>query len=485
MKELPLLKSPKVYIEITQTALKVLRENEGLHLPLERGATGQITDGCEEKVISELQTFLQRKNWLPRTRALCAIEASGLSLRRIALPATAREELPKLLRLQIESEFPLGPDELAWGYRTLGASGNGATKQEILVAAVKKARVEDYAAILTATGLNPVFTPATLARSYLCPQPPGSCALLDVGEKQLEFVSFQDGVPIGVRAFAWGAENNGSSQARLDSIVKAIGQPPGNKIYISGANGAPADFISAIRLRLPAGVQWELLQAASGPGHSAAILGMKRASEDNIGAPLVLLQTAPKTAARGPLKFTEAVPKRWAIRAAALLCALLVLPYAEALLLKAHLEKKLSNIEANQGRFAAIDHELDFLRSLKQNQPPYLDALYLLAEAAPPGARLNSTSMNRQGEIALRGTMQNAQQVTDFRSKLMNTGFFERVTVDEQVPTPDHQKVNIRVSAQWKPVQARAGLAIGPTRDEIEKAKTNAPANMPPGLMIQ
>jgi hypothetical protein len=96
--------------------------------------------------------------------------------------------------------------------------------------------------------------------------------------------------------------------------------------------------------------------------------------------------------------------------------------------------------------------------------------------------------------------MQNAQQVTDFRAKLIDSGFFERVTVEEQVPTPDRQKVNIRITAQWKPVEKRIGLAIGPTHDEIEKAKTNSvapgnspmrggmppgmPAGMPPGVMI-
>jgi hypothetical protein len=44
------------------------------------------------------------------------------------------------------------------------------------------------------------------------------------------------------------------------------------------------------------------------------------------------------------------------------------------------------------------------------------------------------------------------------------------------VPTPDRQKVNVRISAQWKPATARNGLAIGPTPEEIERAKTNKPA---------
>ena len=86
----------------------------------------------------------------------------------------------------------------------------------------------------------------------------------------------------------------------------------------------------------------------------------------------------------------------------------------------------------------------------------------------------------------------------------MDSGFFDRVSVEEQVPTPDRQKVNVRITAQWKTIDKRIGLAIGPTHDEIEKAKTNTqaqgnspgaaecrracptgmPAGLPPGVMI-
>ncbi len=185
MKELPFINQPPVYIEFSQGSLKALREKDGLELPLERAPNGQLTAACKDAVVQGLQKFIQRKSWQPRPRALCAIGASGLSLRRMTLPTTAREEVSKLLRLQIEAEFPLSPDELAWGYRTLGHS-NGAPRQEFLVGAVKKDRVEEYASLLLAAGLNPVFTPAAMARSYLCPQPLGS-SFQHSGIRSLEF----------------------------------------------------------------------------------------------------------------------------------------------------------------------------------------------------------------------------------------------------------------------------------------------------------
>jgi len=493
VKELPFMNLSPVYIEISQGWLKALRETDGLDVPLERSANGQLTAACKETLALSLHKFLGRKGWQPRARALCAIGANGVSLRRMALPPASRDEFSKLVRLQVETEFPLSPDELSWGYRKLDAlPANGApSRQELLVAAVKKDRVEEYAGVLFAAGLNPVFTPAAMARAYLCPHPLGSCAFVDVGQTQLEFVGFENGIPVALRVFPWGTEK------RLDSLAKAIGGKTG-KVYITGSNGAPGEIIAELRSKF--GIVCEQLDAASGAGQSAAVLGLRKASEENNGPALLLFQAAAKPASIGSFKFSQPVPKKWAVRVAALLAVLLILPYAEALLLKGHLSKKLAALKSGQGKMSAIDQEYDFLRYLKLNGPPYLDALYLFAKAAPPGARFESTSMNRRGDISLRGSMQNAQQVTDFRAKLIDSGFFDRVTVEEQVPTPDRQKVNVRITAQWKPVEKRAGLAIGPTRDEIEKAKTNTvgqgnsparggmppgmPAGMPPGAVM-
>src|SRR5881396_3646419 len=118
-----------------------------------------------------------------------------------------------------------------------------------------------------------------------------------------------------------------------------------------------------------------------------------------------------------------------------------------------------------------IDRELRFLQYLKDNQPPYLDALAIVANATQPGTRFDSVSMNRRGDLSLRGFMRDSQQVVDFRSKLINSGFFTTVVVEEQNPTPDRQKVILRISAQWKPPPGRESLSIAPPVAEIEKPK--------------
>src|SRR5439155_861306 len=106
----------EVFIEIGQTSLKVLDGETGIELPLERAENGRLTEACREKLCAGLGDFLKARGWRPRPRAYCAIGARGVSLRRLTLPAASKEELQRLLPLQIESEFPLPPDQLAWGY---------------------------------------------------------------------------------------------------------------------------------------------------------------------------------------------------------------------------------------------------------------------------------------------------------------------------------------------------------------------------------
>ena len=483
MKEVAFMNSSPVYFEFSQTSLKALKENDGLELPLERGTNGRLTAGCKEQLIAALQKFLGRKGWQPRARAFCAIGANGVSLRRLTLPASAKEEFQRLLVLQIENEFPLSPEELAWGWHRLGSNG-AATKQEVLVAAVKKEVVEDYANVLLGCGMNPVFTLAALARSSLCPQPIHSGAMLDVGPGHSELTTFDNGVPAAARVLSSSAD-----ASVADSAAKALGASwSGKKIFLTGAGDEIAPQLAR---RLGNGIVCEPLKIESGVGRSAAILGLKKSVEQTGGSPTLILQVKAKQS-NGAFNLSQPDVKKWAVRAAALLCALLVLPYAEALLLKPFLANKLTRLKAEQGRLATIDRELGFLQFLKQSQPPYLDALFVFAKSAPQGMRIDQLTMNRRGEISLRGSLHDATQVTDFRTKLISSGFLANVAVEEQSPTPDRQKVNVRMSAQWKPAEARAGLAIGPTAAEIEKAKTNKlaqagggipPGGMPPGMM--
>jgi hypothetical protein len=125
-----------------------------------------------------------------------------------------------------------------------------------------------------------------------------------------------------------------------------------------------------------------------------------------------------------------------------------------------------------------IDREYRFLDYLKKNQPPYLDAVSIIANAAA-AARFDSLSMNRRGDVALRGSMRDGQQVADFRSKLIHSGLFSTVVIEEQTPTPDRQKVIVRISAQWKPGASRESLSIESPVSDLDKSKAGGKEEKP------
>jgi Tfp pilus assembly PilM family ATPase len=527
MNALNLLIPPIYYLEIGHDFLKAEGPAGGLELRFERQSSGRLTPASKEKVTLSLQSFLKRKPWQPRSRVVCAISARGVTLRRLSLPASTKENLQKLLLLQIESEFPLSPEELAWGYRPVHElvqqpdplspfpPPNGA--QDLLVVAVKKEVVEEYTEIVSACGASPVFTLAALARSRVCPQMSGDYTMLDIGPNQSELMSFTNGVPTAVRVLSWGSETvtraieadlgvsreeaerlsstrepnlDAAGREKLDRALAAAIEPLSatlngsiTKLYLTGVCVRPLELAPRLANQSRKRLECEPLEAMEARSPSAAIAGLKRAGENGT-VPLLLLQAK---ATNGYSRMPRAIAWESAKPALALVIALLCLPYAEALLLKPFLSHRLNTFKANKGRLLAIDRELGFLQYLKQNQAPYLDALYLISKVAPPGAHIDSMSMNRNGELSLRISMREPNQAVDFRSKLIDSGFFSSVAVEEQAPSPDRQKLSVRLSAQWKPASAREALAFGPTPEEIEKAKSvkNRPMVGPPMMPFQ
>ncbi len=473
------MKSPPLYFEFTRHSLTACLENDGAEFPLERQPDGRLTASCRGKLAAAVKQFLKARGWPARAQALCAIDGRGVSLRCLTLPAVNGDGLGRLVRMQIESEFPLSPEELAWGFRLLGEpqpQPDGTLKQAVLVAAVKKEVVGDYAEVLTAAGITAVFTVAALVRTILCPQPPASHAVLELGVEQSELAGFEETTRAFVRVLPCGTRAiTQSGEAALEGLVKLIrSQGHVSKLYIFG----DPDQAALLARRLEGSPVGEPIKMVPGAEHSAAILGMKKFVAEQGGVPMILQL---KPTEDSPTA-TSPVLVEWGARALLLLLAVLLFPWLEALFLSAPLSQTVSVFKAKeQAMKTTVDAELDFLQYLKQNQPPYLESYYVLAKAAPAGIHLESLALNRHGEMALRGSLRNGDQVADFRSKLIASGFFASVTVEEQSPTPDHQKVNIRMTAQWKPPGQLQALALGPAPAELGGDTNSAEAAAGPG----
>jgi hypothetical protein len=521
MKKAPSAQDADLFIDIGQSSLEALNGGDAFAFPTERGENGRLTDLCRERLTLSLRGFLSQKGRAAGRIAFCAIGARGVSMRRMSLPASSDEELQRVLRLQIESEFPLSPEELAWGSRQIGPpkppANGGPARQELLVVAVKKEALEEFAAVLASCGVVPFFTLAALARAQLHPPPAaGSCAVLDIGRAQSELMYFENGVPVSIRILAWGGETiTRSIQEKLalshdeaEKLKRTLDQPGaasgpqgellkeargsalaalvegikpawlGAQLYLTGKSARDPGMAPLLAGLLKGAVPCQSLEPAAGAGPSAAIAGLMQSTGKNSASPPLILELG---AGQGVAKPARPAAWKWAAAAVLLALGVLCFPFAEAILLKPLVERKLAALEADRGRLAIIDQELDFLKFLKQNQPPYLDTIYLLARSASQGTRLESLSMGRHQQISMRLKMANSQQVSDFRSKLIDSGWFANVMVEEQAPSPD-RKLAVRMTADLKPVEARKPIVNEPPGKKTDRS-FQAPAEpvfMPP-----
>lgn len=465
MKVTDFINSSPLFVEFARDLFRALDGANGFEIAIERTADGRITDGSRESLITALSGFLKRNTFGSRRPALCAIPARGVSLRQLALPKCSVDDFQRLLSLQIESEFPLAPDQLAWGYERPGE--NEGAPQQVLVVAVKRETVEDYAAILAQCGLTAGFTIAALARIYLLTSPPPAFSMLDVASNYSESLDCRNSVPNSLRVLPVGSAN---SDAELKAIIPTA--LSGSRIYLSGQN-IQSRLANAIDPRLVI----EHLDASEGLGRSAAILGLKRYCEDKVGRPPLLLNTAKAPAVESVAK---PLHLQWLAAAAVLALCALSLRYAEAVIRKPQLERQFSELKAHRAKLPNIDRDLSFLQFLQTNQPPYLDRLYVIANAAPPGTRVESLGMSRRGDFSLRVAMQNSQQLTDFRTHLIDSGFFASVVVEEQAPSPDRQKLTARLTGVWKPTADRKTLeAAQPVVTGVESRPRSVSTNNP------
>jgi hypothetical protein len=236
----------------------------------------------------------------------------------------------------------------------------------------------------------------------------------------------------------------------------------------------------ALNLQFDAAI--ERLDPQAAAGTTLAIVGLEKAVKQ--GLPLPQLSTAPdsKRSTRGG---SAPFPVKWAAAAAGLVLLALLFPYFAAAVHKPFLARKLAALKVDRSRLAMIDSELEFLKFLKQSQAPYLDAIYFIARSAPPGTRFDLLALTRRGELSFKGSFRDPNQIADFRGKLLDTGFFSGIAVEEQTPSPDRQKFTVRMTATWKSDQMREAAALVAAK-EPEKPKSSAmgggggPMMMPP-----
>lgn len=197
-----------VLVEVEPRALTVLHRGRTHSWPLERSPAGSLTAPCTARLRTELPAALERHAWQPRLPARCALPASGVSLRRWQIPAP-RHRRSKASSASASKATCRCPRPARLGLESPSTQGR---PSKSLVAALRRDAVRELAELLTASGLDPSFTLAALARldpGAVPPpnpsQPPGA-AFLAIGSHHSEWLQTDALGPVRLRVLPWGEE---------------------------------------------------------------------------------------------------------------------------------------------------------------------------------------------------------------------------------------------------------------------------------------
>jgi len=468
--------SPTVYAEIRDGFFHAQCGGKSMRVPWRLGTENAPDAAATAAWVAGLGDLVARKPWRRKPVIWCALPVFGVALRRVQLPAEAGAERQRLLQLQVESAFPLPPAEMIWG-EVPESSGDPVQPgiESVTVAALRRAALEPLFRALNAAGFHPVFTLACLVRD---PDALGGFTgcRLDVGPQTVERSEWKDGRITRIRGFGSAAASPVNADIR-GVVAEALRDvDPASAVSI-GSVLNPDEF---------AGLKAERVtfrsHASDAVESTPAMLGIQRLL--TAGSDRQLLRWG-MDAVAVPQSGGRQLPRgtgRWLARVAVLAVALLAFPYVEAFIHRPILRKHLATLQKDRDRLVEIDRRLEFLQYIADQQPPYLDAVYVIADAAPRGVRFNTFNMNRRGEVNLSGMVQMPPQVGEFRTRLVESGFFSTVVVEEQTQVqPGGGPITLRLSAQWKDAAGRESLRLGPELpDPPSVFATNTPSTHPP-----
>lgn len=499
--------APPLWIEIRSGSVHVHNGREGRDLPATWNALGAPDATTRQSLLDAFSRLAPRKPWQIRGTLWCAMSARGVSLRAFDLPEVPTAEFHRVLRLQVEAGFPLPPEQLSWGLiRHSAGSGTEQGVRRCRIAAIRRDLLEGLASFFSEAGFEPIFTVAALVRTEPFDGSPGECTTLELRARTSERVDLEDGSPLRIRVVDWGharlaeavAADVGCTAAEAAGLVGDLAEarelPASRRDAVDGSvHRAILEFAAAIRrvdipmrLRLSGAEPWATFigsrlatalaptsveirpDGVASPGLTGAVAAMQSSGE-----PVVRL-AADDPMAGGEPRRPDTVPWKWVVRAAALALALGLFPYAEAFIASPFLSRRLDRLSKDRVRLGEIDRRLDFLQHVSDSQPPYIDAAYVIANASPSGLRFDSVSMNQRGEVSVSGYTQMPQQVVEFRTRLVDSGFFSTVVLEELAPVAGGQpRINLRLTAQWKAAAQREALKLGPVVPD--RPSTNLP----------
>jgi type IV pilus assembly protein PilM len=118
-----------------------------------------IVDGAimdSQLVIETIQRLFQRLK-IKNAQVATALSGHSVIVKRISLPVMTAAELAESIHWEAEQYIPFDIDDVNLDYQILdGSSLSGEGNMDVLLAAAKKDKINDYTSVVTQAGLQPV-----------------------------------------------------------------------------------------------------------------------------------------------------------------------------------------------------------------------------------------------------------------------------------------------------------------------------------------
>ncbi len=507
-------------IDLGPRSLKVSDGERAIEIELKRDSRGRLDNDCRRAVVDRMQEFLNGQTG----PAWCAIPSRGVSLRAIDLPPVADTDSAQMLALQVEREFPMGSDQLAWGYRLDSVNGTNGTipsHPRATLVALRRDALEDYRTLFSECGLDVTFTLGALAAAELAESNSGTDAVLDLGRSHSELLIRTEACATSVRTVAWGgdrvtraiAEGLGIDfeLAEEHKIAWSEGRPDGDERITSvvslcvqseladlsrllqeawhssdgdsKARRAPEVVFLAGRGRRLRGIDDAVKRTfdeasvvtlipeaddADDSTVSAATLGLRRGTS-------IALDSGTAGATSSPENGPTRIPVGWIAAVVVLSALAFFLPKVEPLTKLDEVERKLSAAQASLGSLPSVSIDHRFLDHLDRHQLPSLLVLHDLFAVSPGNLQFREFTVDQSGAVVFRGVVGTRDEVYAIRNGMIDRRWFTAIELPEVGPVKNGSGIEFRITARLTKKSDRVPIVLA-VKDDDGSVNTEKPS---------
>ncbi|HLC40327.1 MAG TPA: type IV pilus assembly protein PilM [Methylomirabilota bacterium] len=165
---------------------------------------GTVVDGIREAV---------KKAQLSTKDAVIGVSGHSVITKKIRLPKVSAKELAESIQLEAEHHIPFAIDDVYMDYQVMDSGGGDSGGMEVVLAVVKKAKVNEYLTVIQEADLNPVVVDVdafALENQFELNHPEMAnevVALIDMGASVMKTNVLRRGVSVFARDIAFGGNH--------------------------------------------------------------------------------------------------------------------------------------------------------------------------------------------------------------------------------------------------------------------------------------